>query len=169
MNEHMELLGRVAAIGIGATLVMDGWAAILRRFGIASLDPAMLGRWVGHFPRGRFVHARIADAAPVRGERALGVAAHYGIGIGFAAVLTTLFGSAWLQAPSIGPALLVGVVTVLAPWFVLQPALGAGVASSRTPRPVFAAGKSLVTHVVFGLGLWGAARLTAALCAAVAA
>jgi hypothetical protein len=55
-----------------------------------------------------------------------------------------------------------GVVTVVAPLFVLQPALGAGIASSKTPRPLFNSLKSLVTHVVFGIGLFLAARLTAA-------
>jgi hypothetical protein len=51
----------------------------------------------------------------------------------------------------------------VAPLFVLQPALGAGIASSRTPTPVFNSVKSLVTHTVFGLGLFLAARATASL------
>jgi hypothetical protein len=52
-------------------------------------------------------------------------------------------------------------VTVVAPLFILQPALGAGIASSKTPRPVFNSLKSLATHVVFGFGLFLAARATA--------
>jgi hypothetical protein len=50
---------------------------------------------------------------------------------------------------------------VLAPLFILQPALGAGIASSKTPAPVFNTVKSLVTHMVFGLGLYLAASATA--------
>jgi hypothetical protein len=53
-----------------------------------------------------------------------------------------------------------GVITVLAPWLLLQPALGAGIASSKTPRPLFNALKSLVTHTVFGVGLFLAAYAT---------
>jgi hypothetical protein len=40
------------------------------------------------------------------------------------------------------------------PLFVLQPSLGLGVASARTPRPARARLKSLATHTVFGAGLY---------------
>lgn len=48
-----------------------------------------------------------------------------------------------------------------APLLILQPALGAGVASRRTATPVFNASKSVATHVVFGLGLYLAAWVSA--------
>jgi hypothetical protein len=41
----------------------------------------------------------------------------------------------------------------------MQPGMGAGVAASRTPRPGAARMQSLVTHAVFGLGLFLAARV----------
>ncbi len=157
----MELIARSFVIGAGATLTMDAWAALLRRFGIPSLDFALLGRWIGHLPTGRLLHESIARAAPVAGERAIGWATHYGIGVSFAGVLLALFGLEWAHAPTVGPALLVGVVTVAAPLLVLQPALGAGIASRRTPRPLFNSAKSLATHTVFGLGLYVAAWVTA--------
>lgn len=157
----MELIARSFVIGAGATLTMDAWAALLRRFGIPSLDLALLGRWIGHLPTGRLLHESIARAAPVAGERAIGWATHYGIGVSFAGVLLALFGLEWAHAPTVGPALLVGVVTVAAPLLVLQPALGAGIASRRTPRPLFNSAKSLATHTVFGLGLYVAAWVTA--------
>jgi hypothetical protein len=70
---------------------MDLWAIVLKRaFGIASLNYAMVGRWLGHFPRGHFVHKSIAAAAPVAGERALGWIAHYAIGVIFAFLLLAL-------------------------------------------------------------------------------
>jgi hypothetical protein len=40
------------------------------------------------------------------------------------------------------------------PFFVLQPSLGLGIASSRTPNPTQARLKSLMTHTVFGVGLY---------------
>lgn len=169
MSCVFELVVRIMLIGAGATLVMDVWAALLRRFGVPSLDFAWLGRWLGHLPEGRWFHARIADAAPVRGERVIGWCAHYAIGMTFTALLLGVYGLSWARSPSPWPALLFGVATVVAPLFVLQPALGAGIASSRTASPWFNRLKSLLTHVVFGLGLYLAARLTAALMPALGA
>jgi Protein of unknown function (DUF2938) len=50
-----------------------------------------------------------------------------------------------------------GIGTVVFPFFVLQPSLGLGIASSRTPNPTQARLKSLATHAVFGFGLYGCA------------
>lgn len=161
MNENVEFVLRTISIGVGATLVMDGWAWGLRRLGIPSLDLALLGRWIGHLPEGQLVHERIATSDPVRAERALGWSAHYAIGIGFSALLLAIFGLNWAREPSLLPALAVGVGTVVAPLFVLQPALGAGIASSKTARPAFNSVKSLVTHVVFGFGMYSSARIGA--------
>ena len=163
MTATMEFALRSILIGVGATLVMDLWAAALRRLGVASLDFALLGRWIGHLPRGRFIHTSIARTPAVPGEKLIGWSAHYSIGVAFSALLVATFGLGWARAPTLLPALLIGGVTVFAPLFVLQPALGAGIASSRTARPVFNSVKSLVTHTVFGFGLFFAARLVASL------
>ena len=163
MSTAAEFVARSIVIGAGATLTMDLWAALLRRFGVPSLNFALLGRWIGHIAKGRFVHASIARSTPVRGELPIGWAAHYSIGVTFAALLLAAFGLGWARSPTLPPAMIVGVVTVLAPLLVLQPALGLGIASSRTDRPVFNSVKSLVTHTVFGFGLFLAARVAAAL------
>ncbi|MFZ5891025.1 MAG: DUF2938 domain-containing protein [Myxococcota bacterium] len=161
MDNTSEFIVRSILIGGGATITMDVWAAVLRRFGVASLDFALLGRWIAYIPRGRWRHESIARTAPVRGERLIGWCAHYAIGISFAGLLLLSFGLEWARVPTLLPALLIGVVTVLAPWFVLQPALGAGIASSKTRTPVFNSLKSLITHTVFGVGLFIAAQGTA--------
>jgi hypothetical protein len=161
VNNSIEFVARSILIGAGATVVMDAWAALLRRFGVPSLDFALLGRWVGHIPEGRFVHEKIAKSAPVRGESVIGWGAHYAIGVTFAALLVATFGLNWARSPSLCPALFIGIVTAVAPLFVLQPALGAGIASSKTPRPLFNAMKSVVTHTVYGFGLYLAALTTA--------
>jgi hypothetical protein len=163
VNEKVELVLRTVLIGGGATLVMDGWALLLRRLGIPSLNFAFLGRWLGHLPRGRVMHESIAKAAPVRGELLIGWCAHYSLGISFAALLLSTFGLKWARAPSLLPALFIGIVTVLARLLILQPALGAGIASTKTARPVFNSMKSLVTHTVYGVGLYLAALVTASL------
>jgi hypothetical protein len=53
--------------------------------------------------------------------------------------------------------LIIGVGSVMAPFLVLQPGMGAGIAASRTPRPAVVRLQSLVTHGIFGLGLYAAA------------
>ena len=103
------------------------------------------------------MHQSIGKATPIRGELLLGWGAHYSIGVTFSVLLLWVFGLEWARSPSLLPALCIGVVTVVAPLFVLQPALGAGIASSKTPTPVFNAVKSVVTHTVYGLGLYLAA------------
>lgn len=163
MNERVELLVRAVLIGAGATVVMDGWALLLRQLGIPSLNFAFLGRWIGHLRDGQWMHESIARSAPVRGELVLGWCAHYAIGISFAALLLSTFGLRWARSPSLGPALAIGIVTVIAPLFVLQPALGLGIASSHTATPVLNALKSVATHMVYGLGLYLTGLATASL------
>lgn len=155
----LEVVGRGVLIGIGATLVMDLWAAGLKALGIPTLDYALVGRWVGHLRRGRLVHASIGKATPIPGERPLGWAVHYGVGVAFAALLVIGGGTDWLRAPSWGPALVVGVATLVFPLFVMQPAMGAGIAGSRTPTPLKNALRSLATHTIFGSGLYLSALL----------
>jgi hypothetical protein len=163
MSDIVEFALRAVLIGAGATMVMDLWAIVLGRFGVPSLNLAFLGRWIGHLPRGHWRHRSIARATPVRGESWIGWCAHYSIGIVFSALLLWTYGLGWARSPSLLPALGIGIVTVVAPLFILQPGMGAGIASSKTPTPVFNCIKSLVTHTVFGLGMYLAARATASL------
>jgi len=156
----MDTLIQAALIGSGATVVMDAWGIARRRLlGIPTMNYGLVGRWLAYLPRGRFYHDPIAKAPPVRGELAIGWIAHYAIGIAFAAALLAIWGLEWAQRPTLGPALALGIGTVAAPFFVLQPGMGAGIAASRTPRPNAARLQSLVTHAVFGLGLFATASL----------
>lgn len=151
----MDYLLSALITGVGATAVMDLWGiARTRLLGIPAPDYGLVGRWLGHMPRGHFRHDSIAKAPPVRRERVIGWTAHYLTGIAFAAVLVGAWGLAWIQSPSIGPALIVGIGTVAAPFLLMQPGMGAGIAASRTPRPAAARMQSLLTHAVFGLGLY---------------
>jgi hypothetical protein len=139
---------------------MDAWGiARTRLLGMPAANYGLVGRWIAYMPRGRFRHAPIAKTPPVRGELAIGWIAHYAIGIGFAAALLVLYGVEWARQPTLGPALIVGLGSVVAPFLIMQPGMGAGVAASRTPRPNAARFQSVVTHTVFGLGLFVAAFL----------
>ena len=112
----MEFLQYACVIGTGATAAMDAWGFARKPLlGLAPPDYGLVGRWIGHMGRGRFRHASIATAPRVHGERLIGWAAHYLIGVTFAALLLAIWGTAWVEQPTLGPALLVGIGTVAAP------------------------------------------------------
>jgi hypothetical protein len=145
---------QIALVGIGATLVLDTWLALLKQLGVPTLNFALLGRWVGHAAHGHVYQPAIASSAPVRGELALGWIAHYAIGIAFAALLVGVQGPSWTQDPSLLPAVVIGISTAAAPLFVMQPAMGAGFAASKTPAPLKNCLRSVANHAVFGLGMY---------------
>ena len=156
----VEFIWAALCLGVGATALIDVWALLLRRgWGVASLDFRYLGRWLGHLGDGVLVHNNIKQSAPVKGELLTGWGLHYLIGVVFAAVLLLVAGPVWLARPTVVPALFFGAVTVVFPYFILQPCLGAGVASRLTPHPLRASFKSLLTHVLFGTGLYVTALL----------
>jgi len=142
------------AIGIGASLVMDLWNLFLKRtFSIPSLNYCLLGRWLRHMP-GTLRHASITAAPRKPFECTVGWIAHYTIGVVFALVFVVLTAGDWLARPTLLPALLYGIGTVVFPFFIMQPSFGLGIAASRTANPTQARLKSLVTHAVFGVGLY---------------
>lgn len=159
MIEALEPAVRAVLVGTGATMVLDLWTLLRTRLlRVPAPDYGLVGRWIAHLARGRFRHAAIAASPRVRYERAIGWSAHYLIGIAFAAVLLALWGPAWACDPTLGPALAVGIGSVAAPFLVMQPGMGAGIAAGRMPRPAAARVQSLVNHAVFGVGLYAAAH-----------
>jgi Protein of unknown function (DUF2938) len=151
----VEYIIAAIGIGIGATLLMDIWNLLLKRgFGIPSLNYCLLGRWVAHIPSGTFRHASIGTSSPRNFECTLGWITHYTIGVTLSLVFVLIVSREWLRQPALVPAVLYGIVTVVFPFFVLQPSLGLGVASAKTRNPMQARVKSLATHTVFGIGLY---------------
>jgi hypothetical protein len=143
------------AIGLGATLMIDLWAVLLRRaFDVRSLDYCLLGRWVLHMRHGRIAHGSIATTPGKPHECKVGWTTHYLIGATFAVLFVWVASVGWLARPTLLPALAFGIATVLVPFLTMQPAFGLGIASSKTPHPYKARLKSVMTHTVFGVGLW---------------
>lgn len=161
MTLLMESLLRALGIGVGATLVMDAWLLVLKLAGVPTFNFGLLGRWVGHMPNGQWAHDGIAKSPAIKHEVLLGWLTHYGTGLVYAMLLLCFMGLGWARQPTLLPALLVGVGTVVAPLFVMQPAMGAGLASSKTPTPLRNCIKSVANHTAFGLGLYIAALATA--------
>ena len=142
-------------VGLGATLLIDLWAWLLRRtLDVPSLNYCLLGRWLLHMPRGTMVHSSIAAARPKPHECTVGWVAHYLIGTVLALSFVLLVTGSWLERPRLLPALAFGVATTLIPYLVMQPSFGLGIAASKTPHPNRARLKSLMTHTVYGIGLY---------------
>ena len=150
---------KIMAIGIGATLAIDLWVSVLKLFKIKSLDYRYVGRWIGNFPKGKFLHNKIQDTPPIPRELIIGWAVHYLIGITFAFILIVVYGINWLDRPSFFPAIIIGLMTAVGPFFIMQPAFGLGIASSKLPNPNLLRLKSLGTHLMYGIGLYVSAVL----------
>jgi hypothetical protein len=142
-------------IGLGATLTMDLWALFVKRvLKIVPSNFCLVGRWLRYMPEGTFLHSNIASAPQKSAECTIGWIAHYMIGITFAIVFVPLVGNDWLQYPTLIPALAFGVITVLMPFFIMQPSFGLGLAGSKTSNPTQARLRSLMNHTAFGVGLY---------------
>jgi hypothetical protein len=155
MNSLALSLIRAILIGLGATLTTDLWALFLKRaFKIAAPNYCLVGRWLRYMPEGIFRHSNIASAPQKSAECTVGWIAHYMIGITFAIAFLALANNNWLQHPTLIPAMIFGVGTVLLPFFIMQPAFGLGFAASKTPNPIQARLRSLMNHTSFGIGLY---------------
>ncbi|AKK02921.1 DUF2938 family protein [Corynebacterium epidermidicanis] len=105
----MNKLIHIAAVGIGATAVMDLAGEIIKRnTGIPPLNLAMVGRWVGRMGHGKFAHEHIGKAEPIPNEDRIGLVTHYAIGIGLVPFVLGIQRD-WLERPTILPALAVGL------------------------------------------------------------
>ena len=151
---NTNLIWAVLTMGIGATLVIDLWAAFLQhRLGITGTNWTIVGRWVAGIPHGRFRLQSGLSKNPIRYELQLGWFVHYIVGIGYA--LAYLFIMCLISAPvSLSSALSFGLITLLAPWLIMMPALGKGWFAGATPRPATTRLLNLVAHLLFGAGLY---------------
>jgi hypothetical protein len=148
--------------GVVATALMDLlWLLLPRLFGLPKPNWGLVGRWFAHLTRGTLVHEDIAKAEPWPHELAIGWAAHYAVGIAYGGLLLLLAGPAWRANPTPGFPILLSLVLVGAGWFILQPGMGAGIASRKRPNAWTIRGLNILSHLVFGIGLWLGARLVA--------
>jgi len=153
-NPILQILGSVV-IGVRATMTFDLWALFLKyAFRVTPSNFCLLGRWILYMPEGVFNHAALVSTPQKNRECTLGWIAHYMTGIVFAFGFIAFAGDAWLQQPTLIPAFLFGAVTVAAPFFIMQPAFGLGVAASKTSNSTQARIRSVMNHTVFGAALY---------------
>lgn len=142
-------------IGVSATAFMDVFAWLQRYFfGIPSLNYALVGRWIIGLLRGQFFHATILQSPRYRFERTLGWVFHYCTGVFFVFLMLTFMGTDWYLAPNLLNPLVTCMLSLCAPFCVMQPAFGFGVAASKTPAPWVARQRSLLAHLSFGVGIY---------------
>jgi hypothetical protein len=155
MNNLALLLISAILMGLGATLTFDLWGLFLKQaFKITPSNICLVGRWLRYMPAGTFRHSNIGSTPSKSAECTVGWIAHYLIGITFASVFVAVVGPDWLQHPTLIPAIAFGIVTVLAPFCIMQPAMGLGLAASKTLNPAQARLRSLLNHTAFGAGLY---------------
>lgn len=155
MNNLAFSLTSTILIGLGATITFDLWALFLKQaFKISPSNICLVGRWLRYMPQGTFIHSNIGSSPQKSSECTVGWIAHYMIGSTFAIAFVAFVGNNWLQRPMPIPAIAFGLVTVLAPFCIMQPAFGLGFAASKTPNPPQARLHSLMNHAAFGVGLY---------------
>ena len=149
--------------GLVATVVLDLWQRLLHAAtGIPPANWGLIGRWFAYIPRGRLVHSPIGETPAVAGEAAIGWTMHYLVGLayGFAYVGLMVFGLG--REPTLLNGLVFGAVSVVIPWFIMQPGLGAGVMARLAPNPWVPRLNAFASHVIYGAALYGGAALVAA-------
>lgn len=151
----MEVIYQGALIGILATIGMDLWAAFAKHvLHLPTTHWNMVGRWFAHLPRGKFFHHPIANSPPVTNELAIGWIAHYATGIVYGVAYLAIVQLLLSATPSLGSALLFGLVTLVAPWLIMQPGMGLGVFAIKAPKPGVTRLVNLSMHLVFGACLY---------------
>jgi len=149
--------------GAAGVLVFDLWNWLGEKaLGIRAPRWAILGRWL---------LTPFSPALPSMGpqsvgfnsaEKMLGSIVHYGTGVVFALALMLAMGPTWMTEPTVLPAVIAGLVTTLFAWFIIMPALGAGIVGARIPHPNRQRIATLVSHAVMGLGFYVGAAAAAA-------
>jgi hypothetical protein len=151
----MQFITQVIVIGVAATVAIDLWAMILRRvFNLPTTDWGMVGRWFAYLPRGQFVHSPISGSKPIKYEHLIGWLAHYAVGIIYAYSYLIWVFYVLKDQPSFTSAVSFGVLTLVAPWLVLQPALGLGLFAKLANKPSTVRAINVSIHLIFGAVLY---------------
>jgi hypothetical protein len=156
--EHsvVSLLREGVSLGIVATIAMDLWSIIAKHaLRLPTADWAMAGRWFAYLARGVVFHESIHAAEPIQHERVIGWIGHYVTGMIYGLAYVAIVRLVLDSDPSLITAFTFGLVTLVAPWFLMQPAMGAGAFASRTPQPGLIRLVNVSVHVVFGVSLYG--------------
>lgn len=145
----------------GATAADFGRSAYQWATGFPPVNWSVTGRWFLMVLQGQPYVPDIGTAPSLPHELLAGHLAYYTIAVVFAGVYLALLGLL-KRPPTLWNGLLFGWVTMVFPFFVQMPLMGAGVLASATATPWLVIGRTLVHHSSFGLGLAVGALVMAA-------
>lgn len=151
----MEVVIKTLILGVFATVAIDIWATFSNRiFSFPRTNWAMVGRWLGHFPSGKFVHNPVSSASAVQYENIPGWGFHYIIGIVYAFCYVAFV--VWFMEgkPTLLSSWFFGLVTMLSPWLIMQPGLGLGLCANKAPQPNMVRLQNFAIHSIFGVALY---------------
>ncbi|NQZ22780.1 MAG: DUF2938 domain-containing protein [Colwellia sp.] len=151
----MDVVIKILAIGIFATVIMDIWATFSNRvLNFPRTNWAMVGRWLGHIPSGKYIHNPVGRSAEIKYESILGWVFHYFVGVIYASFYVAMVLWQGEGSSSLLNAWLFGLLTILSPWFILQPALGLGICAAKAPKPNMVRLQNFAIHSIFGIALY---------------
>lgn len=144
-----EAISLMVGAGIVATIVSD----LVSKFVFGKSHWNLVGRWVAGIPHGKLINTEISESPSVSFEVVLGWGFHYLTGIVYGVMY---IGICLLikTPPNFVSAVTFGVLTAVAPFFILMPGMGMGVLARKTPTPLKNCLSSLFVHTIFGVGLW---------------
>lgn len=157
----MEVVIRTLVLGIFATVAIDLWATFSNKvLGFPRTNWAMVGRWLGHIPKGKFIHNPVASSSPIQNELLVGWVFHYLVGIVYALLYITFVLALLDRVPTLLSAWIFGLLTIISPWFVMQPGLGLGICAIKAVQPNRVRLQNIIIHSIFGIVLYYAWIIT---------
>jgi hypothetical protein len=159
LSRYFSRIGYFLIVGLLATATMDVVALATVKTGIVHLGPyrivpELLGRWVGCFPTGTFLHSTILATPSVPHEKLVGLVSHYLIGLTLSSVLLFPHVRVWHRRVTFRTGVVFGLATCIFPWFLMFPAMGFGIMALRLPNPTTLTLFSACNHVAFGIGIF---------------
>lgn len=150
----MTLILTAVVAGVLGTLAMDLLNNLVARTGVfLKIDVGMIGRMTAGWTRGRFRYSHPGEMKQVPGEIPYGYATHYAIGVGLS-VLYVLGWDVLIGGPaSPAWAVVYGVATTGASYFLVYPSVGLGMFGRRSPEGIRAVLSPLANHFFYGVGL----------------
>ena len=153
MTNHFIFMA--TAIGIGGTIALDIRAYLVNKiFGLPATNWAIVGRWIVNMKTGKFINHNLTNSPNIYGELAIGWIVHYLIGIFYGFILLFICGIEWCNSPTILPAMIIAWVSLAAPFLIMMPGMGIGIAGCNTPNQMITIVKSIAAHSMFGDGMF---------------
>lgn len=146
---------KIILLGIFSTVAIDIWATFSNKvLNIPRTNWGMVGRWLGHIPKGVYFHGPISSSPAINHELVIGWAFHYLIGITYAALYVATITLVFESHSTLPIAVGFGLLTILSPWFIMQPALGLGVCAHKASKPNLVRFQNFAIHTIFGVALY---------------